>query len=218
MMLPLGDADWFRIAVFVVVIAGYVIRTLAGGLRKTGLPPVAPMARPEAPDNPATPGTRTRQQINDELSEFLRRAAEKRTGTPPPSLQPQAAQTAPRPRKRRQTKPVAAPRKPEEPLAQRRVLKSSLDTREFEQRAEKLTSLDKGDEIGSHLRQVFDHQLGQFASEAAPQPVVTPAEAPLADQLTISTAAELLGLLHSPQSLRQAILLNEILSRPTDRW
>ncbi len=78
-------------------------------------------------------------------------------------------------------------------------------------------------EIKQHLHQVFDHQIGNIAltpEEAAavamarnqPDASEVAAEAPLA------SAEGLLRLFSSPDSLREAVILNEIFPRPEQRW
>ena len=67
------------------------------------------------------------------------------------------------------------------------------------------------DKLESHLHQVFDHQLGKLkktASTAAPAPHDSPA----------SDMSELLQMLRSPKSVRDAIVMAEVLRRPDDRW
>ena len=59
----------------------------------------------------------------------------------------------------------------------------------------------------------FDHQLGRLAQrhpEAADSGQAPPAQA--------SSAASLAALLADPENLRNVVVLNEILRRPTDRW
>ena len=63
------------------------------------------------------------------------------------------------------------------------------------------------------LHQKFDHELSRFGdkSAAATSPPTAPVE-------TKSPAAQIAALLASADGVRQAVVLNEILNRPTDRW
>jgi hypothetical protein len=63
------------------------------------------------------------------------------------------------------------------------------------------------------LHQVFDHQIGQLRKstmEAAATLSTDPASA--------GTAVNMMQMLRSPQSIRDAIVMAEILRRPEDRW
>jgi hypothetical protein len=61
------------------------------------------------------------------------------------------------------------------------------------------------------LKAKFDHSLGTLAEK----PVVTSEPPPVSSD---SPAAQIAALLASPDGVRQAIVLNEILRRPSDRW
>jgi hypothetical protein len=95
-----------------------------------------------------------------------------------------------------------------------------LTNRGFTERAEHLADeIARADEQREqHLQQAFGHRVGTLAAGsavgAAPATDVQPevkTEAP-------STAAGLAALLASPQGMRQAIILSEILARPEERW
>jgi hypothetical protein len=61
------------------------------------------------------------------------------------------------------------------------------------------------------LQQKFDHTIGSLTTR--PTGTVQPAaDAPL------PAAAQIAAMLASPDGVRQAVILNEILNRPTDRW
>ena len=69
------------------------------------------------------------------------------------------------------------------------------------------------DKLEARLHQTFDHQLGRFrnvASETAGAPRVRP--------MTDVTPTEILGMLTNPESIRDAIVMSEILRRPEERW
>jgi hypothetical protein len=66
------------------------------------------------------------------------------------------------------------------------------------------------------VHQKFDHPLGTLASKggaSAAPPQETPGVAPKDDR-----AKQLRERLASPAGMREAILLQEILARPVDRW
>ena len=69
------------------------------------------------------------------------------------------------------------------------------------------------DKLEARLHQVFDHQLGQLKSTAS-----STAAAPHASLAADVTVSEMLQMLRSPQSIRDAIVMAEVLRRPDDRW
>jgi len=73
-----------------------------------------------------------------------------------------------------------------------------------------------GERIEARLHQEFDHKLGGLAGRDAAGTASSAATPDTSPQP--SRAAELAQLLRDPRSLRQAILLSEILARHTLRW
>jgi len=67
--------------------------------------------------------------------------------------------------------------------------------------------------LASHLHQTFDHQLGNLAGQ--PNEVERGGAAQVR---TVVGGTELSAMLRDPQTFRQAIVLNEILTRPEHRW
>lgn len=204
-------------------------------------PPIPPAAKPRIPPKAANP------ELNSEVEEFLRRAAERRTSEqrrevttaaqrhepPRPEQsrpeQPPARRT-PRPPPAEQAKPQ--PRKiSRQPLQAEIVddVKRGSDVAEHVkqhfkphavlERAPSAQAVDQADEaMQDHMHAVFDHQVGTLSrgerGRLQPtEPQAMPQRAP--SDLDIAALA---GLLSNPQSVRQAIVLNEILSRPEHRW
>lgn len=178
---------------------------------KQGLPPAAGFRPPEQP---------IRANAADEINEFLQRAAKARKGE----------QVRPIHRAKLRPpveKPVQAEVVADTPVGGKIIqqVEKDLDTREFTQRSTQLGSevaqADK--QIDEHLHQVFDHHVSKLESvpgEAATAPVaVTPElmEQSLLD-IPATFATGLTDLLADPDSVRQAIVMNEILTRPEHRW
>lgn len=69
------------------------------------------------------------------------------------------------------------------------------------------------DKLEARLHQVFDHQLGQLKSTASSTAATAHAATP--PDVTVS---EMLQMLRSPQSIRDAIVMAEVLRRPDERW
>jgi hypothetical protein len=63
------------------------------------------------------------------------------------------------------------------------------------------------------LQKKFDHTLGSLA----PRQTSRASDQPAASE-TATPAAQIVALLSSPGGVQQAVMLNEILNRPTDRW
>ena len=62
------------------------------------------------------------------------------------------------------------------------------------------------------LKSKFDHALGKLAGSAVP--AAAESSLPPSD----SPAAQIASLLTNPSGIRQAVIVNEILRRPSDRW
>ena len=77
------------------------------------------------------------------------------------------------------------------------------------------------DEMEAHLHQVFDHSVGRLRktteSASTPGRAAIPSEAAVVIR-DASPAHGIAELLRSPQSVRNAIILAEVLNRPADRW
>jgi hypothetical protein len=197
---------WPAIIVLIAIISA-VIRWL-GQLQ--GPAKSAPKARPMQP--PAQPRPRP-TNVEEEISEFLRRAAKGRGQTAPPPSKPREA---PVPAEVIDDRPVGA--------AVPEQVRKYLDTQTFERRAAQLGSevAQADDQVQSRLRSVFDHDVSRLAkrpgeTSAAPTAQVAAAamSAPMVAAAATTPFAALLGNI---ESLRQAIILNEILRRPEERW
>jgi hypothetical protein len=181
--------------------------------------------------------------MNNEVEEFLRRAAQRRAqveaqlraqaearargqAQPPP-------QRAEPPRRRMPASPPQAPLQaevvdlePELAVAGSRlaaeVAEHMRHTQEIAARVEQLGDRVEvaDEEMQAHLQQVFDHSLGRLRKTTDGPPVTaaaTPAEPPAVSREP-SPAAAIAQMLRTPQNVRNVIVLSEILNRPLDRW
>ena len=77
--------------------------------------------------------------------------------------------------------------------------------------------------VEEHLHEAFDHTLGSLADTSMGADAskgsdgVSPYDG-TEDLAVPSTASEFRDLLGTPESIRKAVVLNEILTRPADRW
>jgi hypothetical protein len=196
--------------IFVVPAIGRVLVTI----RKTQPPPAV---RPRPP-RPVAPN------VADEIEEFMRRAAERRKvqGTQPaPVPTPTPTPTLAEPLR---SEVVAEP-----PVGgqMEEHVKTYLDAKDFTRRSQELgeevAQVDR--DIGEHLHEVFDHQVskleiapGEAAAAAEGAEPAELAEASSAGVVAPPSTNSLLDLVNNPESLCQAIILNEILHRPEERW
>jgi hypothetical protein len=135
----------------------------------------------------------------------------------------QTQQAATRRRKRQQppSAPAPAPVQADAPLSQRHItsrLEDHISTRNLEKRVGSLASHEQ--EFGVEVADVFNRQVGNLSTGA--KSVVAPTDAtlqtPEVAPSEITAATRVAMLLSNPDSIRDAIILNEILVRPTDRW
>ena len=107
----------------------------------------------------------------------------------------------------------------------RQHVKKYLDEEEFTRRSKKLGEdvAESDDKIERHLKSVFDHSLSKIA--ATPGETASPPGAKLADtapEITMATpsiaAGDVAALFGNPLSIRQAVIISEILNRPLERW
>jgi hypothetical protein len=154
------------------------------------------------------------------VAEFLRRATQTKEArpTPPPAPPKQSrkapAQPAPVRRltpKRDENAPLYDNDPPQSlsPAAAAAQIAASAK-RIDPKRPSEIEQIDEAMELQIH--QALDHQVGSLASTA---PTATSDQRPPADENRPRSVSE---LLRDPQSIRDAIVVSEILRRPTDRW
>jgi len=171
------------------------------------------------------------ERVDQEIEEFLRRAGKQREG--PPARGAGAAEEL----RRRVGPPPPPSRTPELPVpavvveegpsgeSVQQHVQRHLDTKEFTERSAQLGSeVAQADEnIDARLQQVFGHSVGRLArgpggavNRLAPD-TLPPAEGVTTPALTVE-GSSLIAMLADPQSIRQAIIISEILRRPEERW
>ena len=146
--------------------------------------------------------------MSNDIEAFLRRAAQRRVGRKPPDIE------------------ILEPEilEPEQPLVADTVsaidavashVAQRMDTDEFDKRASHL-----GQRVGladdameAHLHEKFDHRLGRLADTSG-----AGATKGATKGATAIDAAKVAQLLRTPNGLKQAIILSELLNRPEHRW
>jgi hypothetical protein len=230
------DPEWFRLAVFLVVAVGYVISFVTSRLRDKQ---VAKTRQPAAP--------RRDPNTAKELEEFLKRSSASRPDAtakrPAPAPRaPVATERRPRgtrrkseEREKRRPAPAATiPAQKSTPASLVNLRESdltkdraaeplghvvpSIDTRDISERASHLGNLESASPLQDHLKQTFSHRVGTLTAAptdnlAAQNRAAAAAAAATGTKQTLPVAALLSG-----GNLRNAIILNEILQRPEERW
>lgn len=242
-MLFAAIGDWLQFLIPLVFFIIYAINQLLSGNKTKPQPPPPrnpPRRKPEVErplrsEQPAAPPNKPARggqaQLNAEIEEFLKRAEQRRGEGP---RRETLAQRPPEPPQRRPAPPEPAQRRPAplEPVGgsegeRRRELSSvatsveqHLGNRGFSQRAEHLADdIARSDEnMEEHLKQVFGHRLGTLGEPSPGRLTSTTDVAATISADASSTILALADMLTSPQKIRQAIVLREILDRPEHRW
>jgi hypothetical protein len=212
--------DWlegllpFLFVVFWIVSQVWNVFRRANG--RGAAPPVVPdprrVQRPNAGPRPA---------LEKEIEEFLRNVRGERPAGPPqppplpsqpnPQISPQI-----RPQPQRPKPPQRQTPKPPQPVAAASA-RPAPALRPDANRERRVGTFEAGEtQVARHVHDAFAHELKHLAaglSDAGPQNAV-----PAAPKPHVSQADELAHLLRSPASIRQAILLREVIDRPTHRW
>ncbi len=175
-----------------------------------------------------------RDPVRDEIEQFLREAADRRGGAAPQPAQrvgpPPAARRRPAPGVRAQ-RPAETPVLVEpietvlEPASVAEHVRKQLPGQQFGTLSSDVGKglARTGEVVEERVHEVFDHRLSTLEGtpgESAYAVQAKEAETP-DDRITPlpqTAAAGLAAMLAEPTSLRQAIVLNEILQRPEHRW
>jgi len=228
-------AGWEQLIIGAIAVGIWALNQYFGSRNKQ-----APPAR-NNPPQPPRPGQQPGGQkgLLDEVEQFLkdaRKQVQRQQNPQQPSQRnqpPPMPQQANRKQKQQAAKKAAKARpQPARPLAESRPLddiergssvaehvrehigNDRFDTSQFDERAGNLSHLQQTTEqdIGAHVRSVFDHQVGTMTSGSALSGPA--AEAPAGP----TPAQQLFVMIRDPQGMRNAVLLQEILRPPLDRW
>jgi hypothetical protein len=227
-MLPFAALD-FGETIKILVAVVFIVITILNKVLSANKEAKPAAKKPPVPrEVPPVPNVRKAQQ--DEIDAFLRRAADnlkpkkqtaRQTTRPaPPKSPPQTPKKTP-PRRLVEIKQDLQPLQPMEPLPRESVathVQKHLSNAEFEARAAHLTDdlLTADQQREQHRQEVFGHRVGTLAdtsvsgSDLTEQPATTAAQS-----VQVTTLA---GVLASPDAIRRAIVLSEILERPEHRW
>jgi hypothetical protein len=179
-----------------------VIRKAAGAGEPKPVEPLRPpRVRPGVEEAPAGQPDEARRELERQIDEFLRRSR----GEQPAVERPRPAATKPRPN----VQPARPPKLDAMPRRGTRPAAASTAQRP-------LAGTDReSTDVGRHVHDAFAHDLRHLESPLAGHgPDITAAAA----RPPATATAELTAALRNPTTVRQLILLHEVLERPLDRW
>ncbi|MEE8451743.1 MAG: hypothetical protein V3R99_07500 [Thermoguttaceae bacterium] len=203
--------EWVPVVIFIVIA---VISVLGKILNKAGQKqqPGGGGPRP-ARQAPRRQGQKPAgEQLVDEIGDFLRKAAKQGRGQQG-QAGPQARQPRPKPVRAEAVRaaPVEAQAVGEVPTGSgvERHVREHLEKEKLTRRSSRLGSeVSQADEkIDQRLHEVFDHDVSELAKRSKKTA-----------ELPSTAAAGLTALFSNAESIRQAIIINEVLTRPVDRW
>ena len=243
--LLLADANWFKVIFFLVVFIIWIINNVLNdknskakraAKRAAAEPERVPANRAQA--NPvAEAGQSTAPQLNTEIEEFLQRAnrkraekSQRRSAKSATKATPAAAAVEP-PVRRRLVESLKSADQSSLPSRTGRADGSFVapDLSNYDGGPSRLLDDDilKDDaERQARFQQTFQHQVGRLADTSlgnvpgqttGPQSAGTSAQGP-APAVAATANIPLAALLSNPQNLQQAIIMQEILHRPEERW
>lgn len=191
----------------------------------------SPRPRPPVPQTQGRPGS---ESLQNEIEEFLRRAANR--GNPQQSGQSQRPRMPPpRPavtvakgdsRRARGTNVVVRAKPPapstsdqaQTPEAIAAHVKEFLDTGEFAERRAKLSTIDEKEKtFDEKVQQTFAHEVGHLKRSALSVGGASAVAGP-AQSSAAFDANSLADMFRTNADLKRAVLLNEIFQRPEQRW
>jgi hypothetical protein len=238
---PLLAVDLTHIAITLVVLFFAVMKQLFDSSKEASKKKTVANAAPRPQQPQPQPGPKGPVQgggqadpLRSQVEEFLRRASQP-PGKEPPRQQPQRRPPSEiellvEGEKRLRTSPAAAAataavaadkrrtaRRPSkrqtvaEHVEQQVAARSQSIAQNASSLGQRIVTEDQ--QFDNQLKAKFDHRLGALSVTAAP---LTSAEQQAAAPET--PAAQIAAMLANPDGVRQAVILNEILRRPSDRW
>lgn len=207
--MNLDFGDIIRIAAVVL----FIVVPVLARLFKRPSPARTEPARPAGVFDDLNDDDEEEAVLNEEIEQFLREAASQRNRPPVAALaaEPVVAE-------------IVAPRRLSDSGSRHLETSVRADEQRFSQHTSRL-----GEEVGQsdeemegRIHATFDHRLGSLADTSVgadvPDADVHDETPGSSEDATPSLAAELAATFRDPQSIRQAIILSEILSRPEHRW
>jgi len=210
----LADGEWVKLIGVVVAVIFWVVSKLLS-MRKEQ-PPQPRRLMPRDFEEPGDGGP----PLSNEIEDFLKNAAARREGQPPPP-------DLPRPRSPRRRSAAArealleaqrgaAPRRPPQApvpeFGERRSHESVAEHVQQRLGSHLESKVEHRDEaMQAHLSQVFQHEVGHLKGRRLSESREVPVAAEI---LPVRLAAKSIAEMLTAENIRTAIILNEILTRP----
>ena len=226
--------DWLEallpflfVAFWIVSQVFAVFRRLQGGGRQQPPPPPRPRFdpvrdRPRPPQPAGDDAADSRSVLEKQIAEFLREATGEKKSQPTMQKSEPGAATRPQPPRpeRRADADRRAPQTPRAaaPVRREREPKKNAVTRESAARITETAPQQpqsQSESVARHVQDAFSRELTHLRG-AITQDEPQAGAAPRTSAPT--QAEELMHLLRNPVTVRQVILLREILDRPVERW
>jgi hypothetical protein len=221
--------DWLEAVLPFLFVAFWIVsqvfavfrRLQGGGQRPPPLPRFdrdrdpQPLPRPPA-DDAAIPRTDLEKQIAEFLREATGQEPRQPTGKKAPTkpdTRPQPMRPVPRADTERRVPQVTRAQGPRQAAPARREPKKPAVTVP-EAGATTQERLDTNASVARHVKDAFARELTHLQGTIKQDELTAGGGAPKA----VTQAEELVHLLRSPATIRQVILLREVLDRPVDRW
>jgi hypothetical protein len=216
--LPLAAAlDWLEgllpVLFLIVWVVSQIRMLFARGDRGRAARPEAVRPAPRPAPRPPAGDDDAQRELARQIEEFLRKPGGREARREPPRA---SGREAERPRPRRTTTPEPPPRpraaKPGPPTTAARSPAAVTPPREQPQPA--LGSLGgHATDVARHVRDAFAHEIDHL-----PAGLGQPAAAAATVKAAQHGAADLVSLLRDPVTLRQLVIMREVLDRPVERW
>lgn len=231
---PLLAIDLESLLPFLFVVF-WIVSQVFAAIKRAGQAAAPPPGRPRPVAGPARPpqnGDEARREMARQIEDFLRQASgqeQRPAGRPPqlparpqqqrlpPTGRPAAGQQRPpqrgaTPTPRKPAGPPAAAATPPKPASGGRKLEPQVGAAPITTLKPSLADRDAGgrerETVERHVREAFSRELPHLAADAADTPRPAPATA----------ADALVRKLRDPATIRDLVILREVLDRPVDRW
>jgi hypothetical protein len=222
---PLLAADFVHLAIVLVVLLLSVMKQLFDASNKSAKKNVKMTIQTQPPQKiqptvgPKPPVLAGQQAdgLRSQVEEFLRRAGQPQGGQPSqaPAQRPVSEievlvkPPAPAPNRQRTVR-----RLKRQSVAEHVAETVTASTQTLAVKAEQLGQriVNEDQQFDRDLKAKFDHTLGTLSDSTSTQPSTSPT------QPTDTPAAQIAALLSNSTGMRQAVVVNEILHRPSYRW
>jgi hypothetical protein len=206
-----------------------VIRRVQGGNGRGNAPRPQPLPRIEPPRGPAQPvpeGADWRGELERQIAEFLRESQGQPAAQAREKPAPRTADSGPRrddtAQGRGREKSRSQRSVTNKPAAERQTTRQTVRPAAVPARPATATATTgagvepaKGD-VTRHVQEAFPRSLSHLEGglvHDAPPMIGDPATRP-----TATAADDLVKMLRNPATIRQVIIMREVLDRPVDRW